>query len=265
MTGGNAAFAASPSFRNEPARAYYDHSSAQRVNTDSVITQAVRAEYPNLSLSIVPLPSCNLLSFAASGHAAVAPIDNEKDHQAWKTYLPTPRRIDGIQDGVGEQVKFGKYLLEWKGREFVVYIADGRDGTQSYPNVQNQYVLSSGVDVANRLILEAGRWTTELHNEVWVFDGGFWEKSRELWESVKNSQWEDVILDEGMKKAIIRDVDSFFDGRATYKSLKVPWKRGVIYYGPPGNGKTISIKAMMHALSKRKDPVPTLYVRSLAR
>nr|GFD61087.1 hypothetical protein [Tanacetum cinerariifolium] len=54
------------------------------------------------------------------------------------------------------------------------------------------------------------------------------------------------------------------------QKLKVPWKRGIIYYGPPGNGKTISIKAMMNSLYKRgangdtRMAVPTLYVRTLS-
>lgn len=67
-----------------------------------------------------------------------------------------------------------------------------------------------------------------------------------------------------MKDAIIGDVNTFFDSRDTYEKLKVPWKRGIIYYGPPGNGKTISIKAMMHMLYERKPQnVPTLYVKNL--
>lgn len=33
---------------------------------------------------------------------------------------------------------------------------------------------------------------------------------------------------------------------------------------PPGNGKTISIKATMHALSHLATPIPTLYIRSLS-
>jgi len=125
--------------------------------------------------------------------------------------------------------------------------------------------LSSSVQATERLLLEAGRWTNSLHEEIWVFDSGRWQKSHELWESIQSAEWENVILDEDMKKSLIRDVDNFFNGRQTYQKLKVPWKRGVIYYGPPGNGKTISIKAMMHALYRRNDPIPTLYVRSLSR
>lgn len=37
-----------------------------------------------------------------------------------------------------------------------------------------------------------------------------------------------------MKKSIMGEVDKFFDSRERYQRLKVPWKRGVIYYGPPG-------------------------------
>jgi len=45
----------------------------------------------------------------------------------------------------------------------------------------------------------------------------------------------------------------------------VPWKRGLIFYGPAGNGKTISIKALMHTLAERKHSIPTLYVKTAPR
>lgn len=67
-----------------------------------------------------------------------------------------------------------------------------------------------------------------------------------------------------MKNAIRNDVENFYDSRDTYEKLKVPWKRGIIYYGPPGNGKTISVKAIMNTLYSRDDAVPTLYVRTLS-
>jgi transitional endoplasmic reticulum ATPase len=41
-----------------------------------------------------------------------------------------------------------------------------------------------------------------------------------------------------MKDAIRADVDHFYDSRETYENLKIPWKRGIIYYGPPGKIQT---------------------------
>lgn len=73
-----------------------------------------------------------------------------------------------------------------------------------------------------------------------MFDGGYWQKSYDLWASTQKASWDDVILEQSMKDHIIADVDDFFNSRETYEKLKVPWKRGVIYYGPPGNGKTVS-------------------------
>ena len=249
--------------QNEVAQTYFDHSSANRVNTDTVIVQALRAEYPDLHLTVVPRSSADILSYAAAGHAGVAPIDSAKDRLSWRRYIPPASRLSG-KGILADDLKFGKFLVDWRKKEFVLYIANGRDGSSSYPEIVNQYVLSASVEATNTLLMEVGQYGNLLHNEVWVFDQGYWQKSKELWDSVQKAHWSDVILDAKMKKLIKDDVLDFFDSQDTYDRLKVPWKRGIIYYGPPGNGKTISIKAMMNSLYKRDDPVPTLYVRTLA-
>jgi hypothetical protein len=249
--------------RNATARRYFDHSSAPRVNTDATIVESIRAEYPELHLTVVPTQSCNLLAYAAAGKAGIAPIDNAKDRLSWRIYVPPASRLNG-NGMVADNVKFGKYLVDWHNKEFVLYLVDGRDGGQAYPDVLNQYLLSSSVEATNNLLIEAGGWSNTLHNEIWVFDGGSWQKSAELFNSVRKASWDDVILDPGQKKTIRNDVDSFFDSRETYQKLKVPWKRGTIYYGPPGNGKTISVKAIMNSLYSRDEPIPTLYVRTLS-
>lgn len=262
MTAGSIADRPAPS-HNETARQYYEHSSAPRVNTDAVIVEALRTEYPNLHLTVVPRSSCNLFAYAGAGHASMASIDKEKDRLSWRVFAPPASRLNGSRGALADMLKFGKWLLDWQGKEYVVCFAEGRDGGGYYPPIANQYVLSASVEATNKLLFEAGAWTNELHNEIWVFDQGFWQKDAVLYASVQRSHWEDVILEESMKKAIISDVETFFSSQDTYEKLKVPWKRGIIYYGPPGNGKTISIKAMMNELYKRDPSVPTLYVKTL--
>jgi len=265
-----------PAHGDQTAREYFHHSSAQRVNTDVVLVEALRKQYPNLDLVVAPRGGLNLLAYASAGYATAIPIeDPDKDPTygtalTWKTFVPAGRRLDNSSGFMAEQVIFGKYLYKWKDLENIVYIASTRDGTLSYPAITNHYILTRERHKVDELITEATLWGSELHNEVWVFDQGYWQKSAELYNSVQKSNWDDVILDEDMKKHIIHDVENFFDSQQTYKDLKVPWKRGIIYYGPPGNGKTISIKAMMHTLYQRGEKgdkrmtVPTLYVRTLA-
>ncbi|KAJ3553044.1 hypothetical protein NPX13_g10974 [Xylaria arbuscula] len=243
------------------------HSSADRINTDTVVAQSLANQYPHLQLTIAPQNNgLNLVQYARAGHAEYDVVSEERGTVlpfTWTQYQPPRRRIDGDKGGLNEIIKFAAFQYKWKGHDFVLYVVDGRDGTEPYGAYTNQYVLGKERSLNEALLLAAGNWANELHGEVWVFDQGYWQKNVELFESVSGASWDNVILDGGMKAAIIEDHTSFFDSRDQYSRLKVPWKRGIIYHGPPGNGKTISIKATMHMLYEREQPVPTLYVRSL--
>jgi hypothetical protein len=274
-------------------RGYLTNAAAPRVNTDLTFRAQLEDAYPGQHITVAPESGCDLLSFAAAtGRAIVTPDPDgngtRRGPLEWVRYLPPRSRLaapaapspaDGSAAGgkaeaqaagaaaalgaLGTEVQFGRYRVGFAGHEMVLYLVEGRDGEGYYPTVRNYYLISDRAEHAQSLLLAAGAYWSRLHGEIWVFDQGYWTKDRDLWESMSKSRWEDVILDAEMKKSIVGDVNRFFDGRETYERLKVPWKRGMIYHGPPGNGKTISIKATMNMLYKRPEEVPTLYVKTL--
>lgn len=63
---------------------------------------------------------------------------------------------------------------------------------------------------------------------------------------VPQVSWEDLILPDGLAQEIRGNVEAFFKDqtRERYKSLDIPYRRGFIFSGPPGCGKTFTLKAL---------------------
>ena len=101
-----------------------------------------------------------------------------------------------------------------------------------------------------------GIWATSLHDQIWVFDQR-WFKDASFFAEIQKANWDDVILDDKFKDGLRRDTKTFFASKPAYASLGITWKRGILLLGPPGNGKTESIKALL-----KEAPYPALYVKS---
>lgn len=215
---------------------------------------------------LTDISTVSLLQFAAGGNAtADLDITDESVQRLRYFYAGNSRR--GVPDQLVEGRTFAKYNYKWGVEYFIVYIVQ-------IGYVQLQYILkepAEGENVMSRngvtdaLIGTIGKWQKPDDKYVYVYDG-FWQMSRPLYDEVVKARWEDVILNEDMKKTITELMHKFFDSEDVYKDLGVPWKRGVIFHGPAGNGKTISIKALMHSLFKSSgDSIPSLYVKAAPR
>jgi len=56
--------------------------------------------------------------------------------------------------------------------------------------------------------------------------------------------WEDLILPDRTRDDIRESVQSFQNSRQLYKELDLPYRRGLLFTGPPGCGKTTAIRTV---------------------
>lgn len=61
----------------------------------------------------------------------------------------------------------------------------------------------------------------------------------------KDSTWEELFLPQDIKTDLKNIVSGFLASKDFYLEKKIPWKRGVLLYGSPGNGKTSIIRTIM--------------------
>ncbi|MEM9264121.1 MAG: ATP-binding protein [Cyanobacteria bacterium P01_F01_bin.13] len=119
------------------------------------------------------------------------------------------------------------------------------------------WILADTQGVADDFFAAVCQWNSQVREEVLVFEGGFWQKNRDLYASIQSATLENLVLAGTLKEDIYEDAQRFFESQAMYAEYNVPWKRGLLFIGPPGNGKTHMVKALVNSLG-----YPCLYIKS---
>jgi len=119
------------------------------------------------------------------------------------------------------------------------------------------YVLADTRERCNAFVEAVTRWNHDVRGEILVFNEGCFQKSTKLYEAIASASFDHLVLDGTLKQQIRDDFAQFLASREAYEQHGVPWKRGAIFIGPPGNGKTLCVKALIGLLQ-----IPCIYVQS---
>ncbi|CDO71396.1 hypothetical protein BN946_scf184908.g154, partial [Trametes cinnabarina] len=229
---------------------FYDPWVDKGVHALTVVIQLLRKLYPDYSIVAAYDGNINILGYPG----AIAQPLSPSEIISKVYFVPLARRLSRVPGVLVDDISFGGFNLAWDKHDFLLYVIKFPYG---FSQMTVHYILHKGAkDLSRAFLVAAGAWSDQLHEEVLVFDGGFWQKSHGLWLEVQKANWEDVILKDQFKTALKKDIYGFFDSEELYKSLAIPWKvcvsnglslmaRARILTRTEGNGKTISMKAVM--------------------
>ncbi|MGE0610012.1 MAG: ATP-binding protein, partial [Pirellulales bacterium] len=184
--------------------------------------------------------------YAAAGHcsAATGPGVHSQIVTSW----------EGPQHGLRDQPDQARQQVQWRGQTLETITVGWRG---NFHETRWHWIVADDEATAREFFQAVCLWNSEVRGEVVVFSDGCWGKDAELFQAIQGTRLESLVLQGELKEHIRRDFEQFVAARDTYARYDVPWKRGVLLVGPPGNGKTHCVKSIINLLGW-----PCLYVRS---
>jgi len=64
-------------------------------------------------------------------------------------------------------------------------------------------------------------------------------------QNIRRCEWDQLVLDPNVVSLLKNDFESFFQREPWFRRMRLPFRRGYLLHGPPGNGKSTAVRAML--------------------
>lgn len=209
------------------------------------LTTAIRQADPELYITEVHDHFSECYRFAEKGHCSMT----------IHPHFDQDERVSVYQGKVHSNPSTAWWSMDWQGStiEFLqTHLTDGMH--------RGSFTLAMGKtgQIVKTFLIALEEFSSTIDGAVLVFQDGCWSYNEDLFNDIQNSTFDNIILPPGKVEQIRDDVSLWLNSQALYEKHGVPWKRGLILVGPPGNGKTHMIKALVNHFGMN-----ALYVRGL--
>ncbi len=219
--------------------------SAHRPDDGWLVYQCGDEKLDNLFLMYLPDCLRDKYPDALKSHSIVKePTTEEIDRIALKpSAFDIPSEWDPEKDLEAEYWA-GSVEIEWAGSPIHFYSTFTRYRLSEWPLVLIAAKSPAALRKFLSVLAEYGR-TRERgkSREILVING------QDI--SVTKLGWEDLVLPPGMADDIRGNVGAFFRSRDKYRELGLPYRRGFLFAGPPGCGKTLTVKVLASTIEAK--------------
>jgi hypothetical protein len=216
------------------------------------ISEILRRIHPDSHIAYLDFRMVTLMAMLRAHHIPFA-VEGDGD-----TIYFAEQFEEAIQWDPAIHVLAGTIRFTWKGFEYRAtalpeYREAGRD-----ENSHAVYLAAATFAALKLFIKDLARFNPDRSEAILQYEGG-WRDSLELRQNLQHCTWDMLVLPDEIKNDIRENAERFFTGDKTvYRRLGLPHKRGFIFIGEPGDGKTLTGKIIANTYK-----VTFIYVTSL--
>lgn len=159
------------------------------------------------------------------------------------TYSQKDTLAESIKISLGE----GTHMFFYKGMFIICNRAIRKDaGNQGGGRGdENEYfklrMFTRSKDKMKQFLMDATLSAEPEYSNIKIYQIDRWGEGWELVKRAKVRSSKHIILPEGMFDFLVNDIQEFYGKEAWFEEMGIPYKRGYLFSGPPGNGKTSTI------------------------